>query len=178
MTRGKEIFEELMTDKPPKLTPVERLILANQYRILSALNEKDADYYHYPKIIQILESGFEDHYHEIFDSIAEPPPAEMCADVADILNLFTAIYESTNGRPPEPLRFEGFDHNTEYEALRYAQFLCDRPGGFKHIPRPENSHSSVMESYLRMVKRRKERKMPFDLSQEHLEDLINARSMR
>ena len=87
------------TDTPLKLTPVERLILANQYRILSALNEKEARHYGYPNRIPILESGFEDHYHEIFGSIAEPPSAEVCAEVADILNLFDAIYESTNGQP-------------------------------------------------------------------------------
>lgn len=166
------------TDTPLKLTPVERLILANQYRILSALNEEDARHYDYPSRILILESGFEDHYREVFGGIAEPLSAEVCADVANILNLFDAIYESTNGQPPEPLRFEGFDHNTQHEALAYAEFLYDRQGGssFKHIPRPKNSHSSVMNSYLRMVKRRKEKQMPYLLSQEHLEDLINART--
>ncbi|HKI06506.1 MAG TPA: YfbU family protein [Thermoanaerobaculia bacterium] len=169
-----------MTDNAPKLTPAERLILANQYRTLSALNKKDADYYNYPSRILILESGLEDHYHEIFGSIAEPPPSEMCANVVDILNLFDAIYESTKCQPPEQLRFEGFDYNTENEALNYAQFLYDRNGGggFRHIPRPENSHSSVMPSYMRMVKRRKEKTMHFLFSQEHLDDLVNARSMR
>jgi uncharacterized protein len=165
-----------MTDTSLKLTPVERLILANQYRILSALNVEDASHYDYPNRIRILESGFEGHYHEIFGSIADPPAEELCANVADILNLFDAIYESTDDQPPEPLRFGGFDYNTEYEELEYAQFRYDRRGGgeFRHIPRPRNSHCPVIKGYLRMVKRRKERQMPYPFLQEHLEELISA----
>ena len=163
-----------MTDSTPKLTSIERLILANQYRILAELNKKESEYYGYPNRIRILESGFENHYHEIFGSIAEPLPNELCTNVMDILNLFDAIYEATNGQPPEQLKFKGFDHNTEHEALKYAKFIkdCDR---LRHIPSPVNSHESMMEIYLRMVNRRKEKRMPYNLTQEHLEDLINAR---
>lgn len=167
-----------MAAKKPKLAEVERLILANQYRLLSALNKKDAEYYHYANKILILESGFEDHYHEIFGMLSDPPPPALCANVDAIMNLFDAIYESTKGKPPEQLRFLGFDSNTETEALKYAEFLYHR-GGYKYIPRPHNSHAQMMNAYMRMVKRRKEWKEgSFLLSREQLDDLIKARSMR
>jgi len=167
-----------MAGSKPKLTEVERLVLVNQYRLLSALDKKESEYYDYASKILILENGFEDHYHEIFGMLGDPPPATLCRDVANIMNLFDAIYESTKRKPPEPLRFLGFDSNTENEALKYAEFLYKR-GGFKFIPRPENSHAPVMRAYMRMVRRRKEWKEgSFLLSQEQLADLISARSMQ
>ena len=55
-----------------KLTPAERLILSNQFLILSKLYPDEAEWY--DKAKSVVDTGFEASYDQYFGYIEEPIP--------------------------------------------------------------------------------------------------------
>jgi uncharacterized protein YfbU (UPF0304 family) len=133
---------------------VERLILANQYRILSAVAPRQANY---EEFIEILENGYEGEYDRVLAGV-EPNrlSAEDCALVNDTLLMMSWLLHyrrKTNVKLDEFAR-PGFDADTEHGHLSYARFLFKRAGrrGFPGIKDVVDRRGARVERYRRMVK--------------------------
>src|SRR6266550_8148719 len=72
-----------------KLTKTERVILANQYRLLEVLVPDEADYFAQRR--EIVEKGYAIHYSEIDQWFYEEMEPEASREILDILNMFRAI---------------------------------------------------------------------------------------
>jgi uncharacterized protein YfbU (UPF0304 family) len=115
---------------PETLSIVERQILANQFRILSKV-EGNNDLYETK--VNILENGYTEKYHEVFDVNAEEIPFEICEETSQILNMYrrinTAIEllskEEKEGLDLDNIKFEGFDSNHD-SHYHYMTFMIEK----------------------------------------------------
>ena len=111
------------------LSKIERLILANQYKILKKLENTSE----YDEIIKILEEGYEIFYDEILAHIYDELPKSECQLVWDILSFYDTIvepYKQNNPNDNEIINhfysyFKGFDGNSEAEYLCFVRFLIE-----------------------------------------------------
>lgn len=138
-----------------ELSPVERQILANQYRILCAINPKDANYYHWGEFVDILEQGWEGQYGRVLAQVQENHlSAEACELVANTLTMHSCLRDLDGRSSVDVSEFEqvGFDGNNEFEHLGYAEFLFNRNrGGFPGIAGVVNNHRPSLDRYRQMV---------------------------
>lgn len=129
----------------PNLTPLERLTLANQYKILAGFGGKDAE--QYANNAQVLIKGYVALYPQIFEMLSDELPTMIMKEVQDILDMFYGIQIVFQQRPQSEidaaeldrskLTFTGFDaeydryaelahfmvsHEELYQELRGAQF--------------------------------------------------------
>lgn len=163
-----------------KLTKIERLILLNQYDILAKLDPQGKD--HYEKVREILESGYEFHYHQLFDHIGDEFPEDYQAEVFDTLDMFEVIGDSykalqdKDGIDPMRVRFWGYDGNTEGAWLGYINFLVEKDDRYTHVidSKRQNSHVPCRYRYGEMLRRFKAIGSPRLLNRQQLIDLINA----
>jgi uncharacterized protein len=139
------------------LTRVERMILANQCRILEKLYPEDG----YAEVREVLENGYELHYNWIAERVYEETLSEdRCKEILDILSMFEALkfsYEKLtdkSGIDEHDIRFRGFDGNNEPTEHSYAQFFCKSRRAFGEIVKGEvpNSHSPSLDIYRRMLR--------------------------
>jgi uncharacterized protein YfbU (UPF0304 family) len=143
-------LEVLMGD----VSPVERLILVNQYRILSAVAPRAA---HYEEFIEILERGYEGEYDRVLASVGQNRlSAQDCALVNDTLVMMSWLLHhrrKTNVKLDAFAR-PGFDAETEHDHLSYARFLFKRAGRreFPGIKEVVDSQGARLERYRSMVK--------------------------
>lgn len=132
----------------PTLTFAERVILANQYRLLEVLHPDAAPDYRARRAV--VEGGFESEYDETLRGleIMDPVSSTACEEVVGILGMFRALYGSytrlseadKQGVDADRVRFRGFDGNEETREFRYARFMIqdDRWGEFK--PEDDDQH--------------------------------------
>jgi uncharacterized protein YfbU (UPF0304 family) len=152
-----------MKDDQLSLTRVERIILANQYRILEILSPDEEASFRQRRVI--LENGYEIHYKEILDQLSERPlPADAAKEIMDILDMYRALNDSWDrltekeGIEKRQLQFEGFDGNESDGRCDYVRFLVLTQRRWEEVMdgRPGfdfNSHSSVsIEIYRRMLR--------------------------
>ena len=150
-----------MANDEVKLSAGERIMLANQYRILEALYPREAESYRQYR--EIVETGYELHYSELNMGVAEGSVSrDISTEVMDVLDMFSALkysFEGLNdktGVDSDSLQFPGFDGNNAPNHLSYARFLILELGRWPEIieDRPGfdlNSHAGLEESYRRML---------------------------
>lgn len=102
-----------------KLTLTERLILANQYKILSNIDTKFAD--NYDSQLKIVEGGFEGLYPTLFEHISKTNHDKSIVDETyAILEMYRNIEPGiSNSKVPGAvkLKFQGFDANNDDHYL-------------------------------------------------------------
>lgn len=140
-----------------KLSPVERLILRNQFELLNHTPSGSND-----ELVEILERGYEREYGRVFDALYEPMPADHSEEVINILDMYAALQSSIKhlldpsiGIGPRQADFPGFDANDELEVryLGYAKFLRKREQ-FSHVVIAVldlNSHFPRLRQYRAML---------------------------
>jgi uncharacterized protein YfbU (UPF0304 family) len=147
------------------LSPQERIILSNQYRILEALHPRDADAF--KRMQEIVDNGYELHYDSLNVAILEcKMTEEQCEEVMDILDMYRALHDSHEHLKDKKdiskheVQFEGFDGNGERGAdgyLGYARFLILTERRWEEVQKDRhpgfdlNSHCPVIEMYRRML---------------------------
>lgn len=110
-----------------ELSKKERLMLINQYRILSILNPDGAPNYNVR--IKMLENGYSLHYDELFGWLDEGMSKEQCQEIIDILDMYQCLWNSykklrdKKGINKKDVRFPGFDAKEEERELNYAEFV-------------------------------------------------------
>lgn len=158
-----------------KLTKTERVILANQYRLLEALVPDEADYFAQRR--QIVEKGYAIHYSEIDQWFYDEMEPEASREVLDILNMFRALTKAArqNLSVGAKLNFEGFDGNEEAAEFGYVTFLIETLGRFTEIDINElNSHWPMLERYRAMLAEWRECKEKYELTQAEIDRIAAA----
>ena len=135
----------------------DRIILANQYRILEKLNPDEAD--HYAQNVKILESGYALDYARFGEHFSEEMSVDDCREVRDILDMYRSLKNAyseltdKNGIDPTDWDFRGFDGNDEGSQFSYASFLIEVQGRWRESKIPDiNSHWPTLNRYRRMLK--------------------------
>lgn len=136
------------------LTVKDRMILANQYRILEKVDPDNAESYH--RAVKILEQGYELDYESIDGLIdRNTVSVEKCREVYDILDMYLRLGDSYNklgdktGIEARDIQFPGFDGNNEGEYLSYGEFLHSQRK-YEELPM-RNSHLPSLDIYRRML---------------------------
>lgn len=116
-----------------RLSDVERRVLLNQYKILSALYPQEAD--HYDHLSQILVEGYHERWMEaVLGGLKKPLSNEDADFVFDVLVMYDWMQRSYYSTPKRDrqhvnemrLRFPGFDPESEGRMVDYVRFLIQR----------------------------------------------------
>ena len=152
-----------------EITLNERVMLANQYRMLEKLYPGEEK--KYAKYVTILENGYTEQYSELVDSFCKEFPIEDCAEVSEIFLMFRMLDNARELVPedsdidPRQLKFQGFDATEESEQFRYAQFLLNEAERWIESKIEDvNSHHANLPVYRLMVRRWKQSAKPHHLT--------------
>lgn len=110
-----------------ELSKKERLMLINQYRILSILNPDGASSYNVR--IKMLENGYSLHYDEMVSWIDDGMSREQCQEIIDILEMYRCLWHSykklrdKKDISKKDVKFPGFDAVEEEKELNYAEYV-------------------------------------------------------
>ena len=143
----------------PSLTLVERLTLANQYRILAALSTDKAPAF--TGNAEILLGGHSGLYAHVFDEISEEVPPNVTTELQDILDMFRGI----NVAFTESLKSE-----IEAAGLNRGPFSFN---GFSHEYKQYSDQALVMVEHLNMYQELKGEPLISD----HWSDMMRYRRM-
>jgi len=144
-----------------KLDKKDRLIMHNQFEILKRLYPDDAEYYE--KNQEILVSGFEFNYPDLFDFIGDVTPSNVSEFVLDVLNMYRSLnfsYDRLNDIEKEQIdkykiSFKGFDATGEYKYYNYAKFYIITLDRFEELRESKhfalNYHHSTIDNYKRLL---------------------------
>ena len=165
-----------------KLSRTERWMLANQYRIMAALDPARAARYN--DCVVALEKG----YAKVIDRMAEHESRDdtdhkESEEVDDILTMFEAIQRAYRvlddpyGIDRALLQFPGFDAKTEGDYLGYARFLLERENWPEHLDaaRDLDTRTPMLRQYRRMLDEWKRRARDGELSQRDLVAIVDAK---
>lgn len=148
---------------PETLTPAERMILINQFRILKSFENsenKEIPIDTLDNYITILERGYSGLYKEIFNYLYPEEEPEITKEIYEILTLNRQIQitinklseEDKNTLNLEVLEFKGFDasHDPHYDQ---AKFMIDDMGLYMEFKdKSLKSHSKLnIQKYRRII---------------------------
>lgn len=144
---------------PDTLTQTERLILLNQYRILSIIDPSEKE--GYEENINILEAGYELEYPNLQSGLEFSVSVKECEFVNDVLDVFDRIGYAIDDNKielPKDLswraKFSGFDGNHEGNLLRYAIFVINKQEKFQRLKMSNfNSHCPTIGRYEQLISR-------------------------
>jgi uncharacterized protein len=161
------------------LTDVERLILANQYEILSVLHEDEG----YGNLAKQLRDGHEWLYGD-FQNLAEVMPRSDAEHVLAVLDLYEALADSfesvtdKSGIEVHDVTFPGFDGNNESDYLSFSGALA-ASGRYVHILGKDgfkNSHMPTTDIYRRMLEKHAQLGKPRLMTKEQIAEVVAART--
>lgn len=162
-----------------KLTDAERVILANQYEILSELRSDTG----YAEMAENLRNGHEWLYSQYFDYISPVLPKPQVEHVLAILGIYGDMKSSfdqladKSGIDESQLTFPGFDGNNEAELLSFAEALRKSRRFENTLGKRElNSHMPTTAIYERMLAKWRELGSPhYPYSKEAIAGILAAR---
>ncbi len=171
-----------------KLTIAERLILANQYKILSELSRLREDDYEAKRNLvnqEIFENGYEGEYQEVFQGYDEVISVDVSNETSAILTMYNRINDAVELLTSEEksnlhldkIAFEGFDANNgdHYRYLLFITEKLDKWQKYKNVNL--NSHSIFsIKKYRSMLTKIKEFPYEFgkNLSADQLRQIIES----
>lgn len=166
-----------------KLTAVERLILANQYEILSFLKENDS----YSRFSEQLREGHEWLYSQTFnDCVSDNLPNKDAEHVFAILGIFSDLQDSysqladKSGIEPHQVEFPGFDGNTEADLLSFARALRKADRFIETLGEDtKNSHMPTTGMYQRVISKWRELGQPhYPYDKDTILEILAARTLQ
>lgn len=140
---------------PETLSIVERQLMVNQFKILSKITDQTDEY---EIKIEILENGYTEQYHEIFEVDTEEIPIEICEETSQILNMYRRIGKALDTLSEQEkdeidldkLKFEGFNaHNDAH--YYYMNFMVRK----MHLWREYKSENLNSQNSYSLLKYRK-----------------------
>jgi hypothetical protein len=164
-----------------ELTDKERLILANQYEIMSMLDKHSAEYY--LLMSETLRAGHKWLYDQYFDVISENLSDDDAQYVLKILGIYSDLRDSYNQLEDKSdvdekeLSFPGFDGNNESEYLSFAGNLIKHRRFETTLGKTaKNSHMPTTSIYKRMINCWEELGSPlYPYSKEKIQKILAAR---
>lgn len=168
-----------------KLDEKERLILINQYTIIRHIDPDNA--HHYEELIEILRSGYEIFYPELFNNVYEGMTYDEGRFVLDILSIYRMVedYKVKNADDDDIKNhhfgtFRGFDGNNETAHMSFTRFLVNTQGKFSEQEQYKsqnddfNSHHPTLEKYGRMIHKWQTLGGNYQCSKTELLEILNA----
>lgn len=166
-----------------ELSKKDRLILANQMKILAKLYPSEFNEYKNQR--KAIENGYSLNYSGLFDNIYDEMTKEDCQEVIDILNMYRAITFSYNKIDNKSdindyyLKFQGFDGNNETNQYSYTCYYILDLNRFKELKYdleyPDlNSHSQMLDKYRKMLKIWKKCNNKNQLNKEDIISILGA----
>jgi uncharacterized protein len=165
------------------LTKKERLIIANQLKILEKLYPEEAEYYAQQR--KAVEYGYALHYEDVFEGLYDGLSEEECKEVLDILSMYRALtfsyqrLDDKTGVEESALHFKGFDGNEETRQYSYAQYFIMDLDRFSELTygsdHPDfNSHWPMLERYREMLNVWKGYRNNHQLNKEQILTILGA----
>jgi uncharacterized protein len=161
-----------------------RLVLANQYAILSHLDRDNADYWD-NAVRKAVEGWPVDdlpYVDQVRSYLRNALTREDQHFVLDALNVFELIQDGLK-RGFEPAstnaitKFPGFDGNKETKLLAYARYAVQEEKRFESIELMShdfNSHAPMAEMYQRMIRVWEQQGRPIQINRDLFQNLIDA----
>lgn len=165
------------------LSKKDRLIIANQLKILEKLYPDEADYY--AKHRKAIEDGYKLHYNWLVENFYHEMSEEECKEVLEILDMYRALtfsYQHLDNKSEideTEIRFRGFDGNNETSQYSYTQYFIVDLGRFDELTYGAkysnfNSHCPMLDRYHRMVAVWKQCRDKFNLSKDEIRKILEA----
>ncbi len=164
-----------------EMTNAQRLILSNQYFLMSQLNPENKE--KYIRLQNIVERGYELQMHELDKNFGYLTDTE-CKEIINIMEMFHAVQEShkmlaptiNSNIEPRQLTFLGFDINTESKYVHYVRFLADSEGAYPSFDQTHrfNAQIPMLNKYRRMLKVWHNCPRQYHLCNNEIKQILNA----
>ncbi len=165
-----------------EMTNAQRLILSNQYLLMTQLDPENAE--KYKRFRTIIERGYELHMRELNKEFGCLPESE-CSEIINIMEMYHAMQESYKQLASEDqgkidarrLQFLGFDLSTETQLVHYVRFLINSEGLYTHFEQGEhqfNSQVPMLDKYRRMAAKWQSCPRQYHLSVSEFQQIFNA----
>ena len=168
-----------------RLTKTERLILANQYRILELLEPDNAE--SYEKIREGIEWGYEAAIDDVLSNIFDGLEKKECSFVVHVMSMYDALQrsyrelEDKTGIEEREVEFPGFDGNNETSYYAYAKYVVEREERFTYLKGADdlNSHMPMLQSYRQMLPVwEDEMDSPYEMSHDQMRRVLDGKRRR
>lgn len=165
-----------------EMTNAQRLILSNQYYLMSQLNPDNAAKYR--RLQTIVERGYSLQMRELDKQFGELNEEE-CREIINIMEMYHAMQESNRMLSEEErakvdqrrLQFLGFDIASESQLVHYVRFLVDSEGLYPHFDKADhhfNAQMPMLDKYRRMLTTWKNCPRQYHLSATEFTQIFNA----
>ncbi|EMI5491176.1 YfbU family protein [Providencia stuartii] len=163
-----------------EMTNAQRLILSNQYKMMTMLDPDNAD--RYRRLQTIIERGFGLQMRELDRDFGELSES-TCRTVIDIMEMYHALQVSygnmsdPQGIDERRVQFLGFDAATEARYLSYVRFMVNTEGRYTHFDSGThgfNSQTPMWDKYVRMLGIWRACPRQYHLSAVEINQVINA----
>ena len=163
-----------------EMTHAQRLILSNQYKMMTMMDPDNAE--RYRRYQTIIERGYGLQLRELdrdFDEMSE----ETCRTIINIMEMYHALQVSReNLKSPEMpdarrVAFMGFDAATESRYLSYVRFMVNTEGRYTHFDSGShgfNSQTPMWEKYQRVLAVWLACPRQYHLSSVEIQQILNA----
>ena len=165
-----------------EMTSAQRLILSNQYYLMSQMDPDNSA--KYQRLQMIVERGYELQMHELNKEFGCLTEAE-CREVINIMEMYHAMQESNKMLADQErtevdqrrLQFLGFDIACEAQIVHYVRFLVDSEGLYPQFDKADhhfNSQIPMLEKYRRMLTTWRNCPRQYHLCATELSQIFNA----
>lgn len=163
-----------------EMTNAQRLILSNQYKMMTMLDPDNAERYH--RLQTVIERGFGLQMRELDREFGELSET-TCRTIIDIMEMYHALQVSYgNMNDPQAIdgrrvQFLGFDAATEARYLSYVRFMVNTEGRYTHFDSGThgfNSQTPMWDKYVRMLGIWRACPRQYHLSAVEINQVINA----
>ena len=163
-----------------EMTNAQRLILSNQYKMMTMLDPANAE--RYRRLQTIIERGYGLQMRELdheFGELKEEP----CRTIIDIMEMYHALHVSWSNLQDQQsiderrVTFLGFDAATEARYLGYVRFMVNVEGRYTHFDAGThgfNAQTPMSEKYQRMLNVWHACPRQYHLSANEINQIINA----
>jgi uncharacterized protein YfbU (UPF0304 family) len=168
-----------------ELSKKDRVILINQYHILSLLDPENSS--NYEEIIEILQRGYTIFYSKVDEWVSDDMSVDDGHFVHQILNIYRQI-EGYKQKHPDDKEvnehlfsvFSGFDGNEESRFYSFTRFVIERQDRFAE-QKPYwqqtdglNSHMPMKDKYEKMIAKWEATGGGYDFDRERILAILNA----
>lgn len=162
------------------MTNAQRLILSNQYQVMTLLDPKNAE--RYRRLRTIIERGYGLQMRE-FDHEFGDLSEDICRIIINMMEMHHALQVSWINVPQKPdiserrLAFLGFDAVTEARYLGYVRFMVHVESRYLHFDAGAhgfNAQTPMWEKYSRMLNIWLACPRQYHLSAVEISQIVNA----
>ncbi|MCK6262821.1 YfbU family protein [Vibrio sp. ZSDE26] len=165
-----------------EMTNAQRLILSNQYYLMSQMDPENSA--KYQRFQTIVERGYALQMQELNKDFGCIEEAE-CRQIVDILEMYHAMQESNKMLKDDEqkevdqrrLQFLGFDIASESQLVNYVRFLIDSEGLYPQFEKGDhhfNSQMPMLDKYRRMLVTWRSCPRQYHLCATELQQIFNA----